>query len=268
MDGDRHRDERREWAVFGLAGLSTAVTVASVGVRLTGALGAAPIGFAVLLSALVTGLNVAALALLRQQPLVDVRRWLAYCGLGLIGPVWTVCAWGSGWGVAAWILSLAATGFAACLWQLPMSKNAAAERPAQPNRSLDPPRQTTPVATSAAEEATNSAALADEVSCDALLMRLERRVAEDEERIELEYHLELNAAETHRTLHIPISPPLTTIPEVECEPLDDAAIEIQVAAAFTYGIRLELRRSTAAVAPLHTTIGVVISAPVHTSSAA
>lgn len=55
-------------------------------------------------------------------------------------------------------------------------------------------------------------------------------------------------------LHVSFCPPLASLPEVECEVLDDAPVEVRIAAAQPYGLRLEARRDDAREA-LTTEIG-------------
>lgn len=60
-------------------------------------------------------------------------------------------------------------------------------------------------------------------------------------------------------LHVSFCPPLPGVPEVECEVLDDAPVEVRVTAAQPYGLRLEARRDDARE-PLRTEIGFVAAA--------
>ena len=46
-------------------------------------------------------------------------------------------------------------------------------------------------------------------------------------------------------LHVPFSPPLQGIPEVECEPVGDEPVRLKVAVRQPYGIRIEVRRTEA-----------------------
>ncbi len=55
-------------------------------------------------------------------------------------------------------------------------------------------------------------------------------------------------------LHVPFSPPLPGVPEVECEPIGDDSVRLKVGVRQPYGIRIEARRSDAAQA-LNTEIG-------------
>ena len=55
-------------------------------------------------------------------------------------------------------------------------------------------------------------------------------------------------------LHVPFSPPLEGLPEVECEAVSDDSVRCKVAVRQPYGIRIEARRSDASRA-LNTDIG-------------
>lgn len=55
-------------------------------------------------------------------------------------------------------------------------------------------------------------------------------------------------------LHIPFSPPLPGIPEVECEAVGNESLRLKVPVRQSYGIRIEARRSDASQ-PLETEIG-------------
>ena len=46
-------------------------------------------------------------------------------------------------------------------------------------------------------------------------------------------------------LHVPFSPPLPGLPEVECEPVGEDSVRLKVAVRQPYGIRIEARRSEA-----------------------
>ncbi len=46
-------------------------------------------------------------------------------------------------------------------------------------------------------------------------------------------------------LHVPFSPPLPGIPEVECEPVGEEPVRLKVAVRQPYGIRIEVRRTEA-----------------------
>ncbi|MEY4187505.1 MAG: hypothetical protein RIT02_2539 [Planctomycetota bacterium] len=60
-------------------------------------------------------------------------------------------------------------------------------------------------------------------------------------------------------LHIPFSPPLPGIPDVECEPTGTDAVRVKVAMRQAYGVRLEVRRAEASQ-PLQTEISFAAAA--------
>lgn len=70
------------------------------------------------------------------------------------------------------------------------------------------------------------------------------------------------AGQKRANVHIPFSPPLPGVPEVECESVSDDVLRLKVPVRQTYGIRIEARRSDASL-PLETEIGfaAVYSAP-------
>ena len=72
------------------------------------------------------------------------------------------------------------------------------------------------------------------------------------------------AGQKRANVHIPFSPPLPGVPEVECESVSDDVLRLKVPVRQTYGIRIEARRSEASQ-PLETEIGfaAVYSAPQH-----
>jgi hypothetical protein len=55
-------------------------------------------------------------------------------------------------------------------------------------------------------------------------------------------------------VHVPFSPPLGGVPDVECESVDGEDLRLKVAVRQSYGIRIEARRSIADQ-PLDTEIG-------------
>ena len=55
-------------------------------------------------------------------------------------------------------------------------------------------------------------------------------------------------------LHIPFSPPLKGMPDVECECVDDVPVRLKVPVRQSYGIRIEARRSDASE-PLEADVG-------------
>jgi hypothetical protein len=60
-------------------------------------------------------------------------------------------------------------------------------------------------------------------------------------------------------VHIPFSPPLPGIPDVECEPTGSDTVRVRVAMRQAYGVRLEVRRAEASQ-PLQTEISFAAAA--------
>jgi hypothetical protein len=57
-------------------------------------------------------------------------------------------------------------------------------------------------------------------------------------------------------------------PEVECEPRDDAPVDLSVGASHPYGIRIDIQRSGDVSRPLQTTIGISAECATTTTVAA
>lgn len=60
-------------------------------------------------------------------------------------------------------------------------------------------------------------------------------------------------------VHLPIHPVLPHPPHVECEPLDESAVELQVTAVHGYGIRVEVKRTTSLDTEAAVPIGLLIT---------
>lgn len=70
-----------------------------------------------------------------------------------------------------------------------------------------------------------------------------RRPLDGGEQIEAVVFARFEAGARQTVVHLPIHPVLRSRPIVECEPLDDASITTTVAAAHTYGIRIDVKRT-------------------------
>ncbi|MDZ4685707.1 MAG: hypothetical protein SH850_11630 [Planctomycetaceae bacterium] len=89
----------------------------------------------------------------------------------------------------------------------------------------------------------------DEVeTCDAAaedadaIQTMSRRCSEDGEVIEGIVRVTLSAGERDATVHLSFCPPLATTPTVELEDVDGLGWELKVAAAYPFGLRLQIRR--------------------------
>ncbi len=77
-------------------------------------------------------------------------------------------------------------------------------------------------------------------------VRMERQKDEHGgEMIEGTIRVFFDVGQKRAHLHIPLSPPLDGLPEVECEAVSDDSVRCKVAVRQPYGIRIEARRSDA-----------------------
>lgn len=60
-------------------------------------------------------------------------------------------------------------------------------------------------------------------------------------------------------VHLPIHPVLSRAPHVECEPLDESAVELQVTAVLGYGVRVEVKRTGRLDAEAAVPIGLLLT---------
>lgn len=262
MEVEAQQDLRRQWVVYGLTALAAVLATISIGLRLADALpNDVPTLFGIFVSLLVAVLLGMALGLRRDVIARQPHRWLALCGAGMIAATLTACAWGGGWGLATWLALLVVAGTAVSLMQVTATLNGLSARAvaAVPVES-SPQVSTTQCSSPLVDRGEPTSAVAA-VPNDSLRMRLERRSSDGGETLDFEFHLDFAAGENQKFIHIPISPPLTGAPEVETEPLDDSEVEVQIAAVFPYGVRLDLRRADDADEPLHAVIGVRLVSP-------
>lgn len=77
-------------------------------------------------------------------------------------------------------------------------------------------------------------------------MRLER-IRDDHggEMVEGTIQVFFEVGQKRAHLHVPFSPPLAGLPEVECEPASDDQVRLKVAVRQPYGVRIEARRAEA-----------------------
>jgi len=74
--------------------------------------------------------------------------------------------------------------------------------------------------------------------------------------------------ERQTAVHLPIQPPLRRAPEVECEPLDESNVTIRPTAVYSYGVRIEVKRSGPVDAAATVPIGLLLSSAESAESAA
>lgn len=99
------------------------------------------------------------------------------------------------------------------------------------------------VETSLPETGTGVARTVQQSNAD---MRLERiRDEHGGEMVEGTIQVFFEVGQKRAHLHVPFSPPLAGLPEVECEPANDDQVRLKVAVRQPYGVRIEARRAEA-----------------------
>ncbi|MGE0377846.1 MAG: hypothetical protein AB7I48_26250 [Planctomycetaceae bacterium] len=83
-----------------------------------------------------------------------------------------------------------------------------------------------------------------------------RREADGSERIEAVVQATFAPGERETVVHLPIHPALRGTPQVECEPLDDHPVTTTVTAAHPYGVRVEVKRTSAIETSLKVPVGI------------
>ena len=96
---------------------------------------------------------------------------------------------------------------------------------------------------------------------------MSRRKTDRGETIEGGIRLSFGPGQRQEVLHVSFCPPLAGVPEVECEVLDDTPVELRVATAQPYGLRIEARRDARHEA-LTTEIGFAATSGARRSAAA
>src|SRR5690606_7175282 len=86
-----------------------------------------------------------------------------------------------------------------------------------------------------------------------------RSLAGGGEQIEAVVIARFLAGQRQTAVHLPIHPVLPCVPHVECEPLDDSAVELQVTAVHGYGVRVEVKRTADLAAEAAVPIGLLLT---------
>ena len=122
-----------------------------------------------------------------------------------------------------------------------------------------------------AAEGASSIALPGAFDEAGLTQWMTRRVLEVDgeawEQIEGLSTVDFSPGQQHATMHLSICPPLSSTPEIECETPGDEDVQWKVTALHPYGVRLELRRSTPASAPLAVAVTYTMAAQVRAAVA-
>ncbi|MBX3442719.1 MAG: hypothetical protein KF774_09945 [Planctomyces sp.] len=260
-------------ALLGAAVFAAAVLVARLPV--SGASSTASAAWVLLTAALVGGLALSGthLLLTAQPEPADVRvrllAALAASGIAAVATL-TVAAQGAPWvfgGAILTSLGLIAGSSAAALRGVSL---AVVARPAaldagtlsgRPTAAAWPVAPTGPAANAAAEPL--AADLPPGVEQSWQRSRIDGR-----DLLEGVVRITFEAGESTAIVHVPLQPAMAQVPDVECEPVDDAEIRVAADPVLPYGVRLTCRRSGETAQPLSTAIAVAISCPAHEAARA
>ncbi len=83
----------------------------------------------------------------------------------------------------------------------------------------------------------------DSAASEDITQWMSRRVTDDAEVVEGWMRVTFAVGQREVTIHVSFCPPLTGSPEIETEDLEGADLEIRVASAFPFGLRITARRS-------------------------
>ncbi len=141
----------------------------------------------------------------------------------------------------------------------------AAVRPAAPQFKTVPRESLI----SLAREPVLSEPVSVDESEDGLVCRLQRRSLDSGvDLLEGQLTATFDAGAKQTVLHIPFTPPFSAPPHIDCEIADGSDVRIKVGAVFTYGARLELKRTTADLPQLDVTVDLYAEhSPVDTTAA-
>jgi hypothetical protein len=262
--------------------LANGAAVLSIGLGLSHAVpSATPGSVSCLIATCLLAMNAAGLWLCREEFDRVPPRTLLLAGLGCtIGPVLAGFAWNPAGAVfpAAWsTLLLLASASGLIVWLSVNGESAASatdhnevtgniEERAAASVSADglgtasaslqsSPREIVPAAPLATDDPTVS-------------LQMTRRAAGGGETIEITTRLTFLPGERQVSVHLPIAPPLASVPEVECEPVEASDVELSIGAVYAYGVRIDAKRPLPVDAPLATTIAILLRAALAERAAA
>lgn len=86
-----------------------------------------------------------------------------------------------------------------------------------------------------------------------------RALADGGEQIEAVLIARFLPGQRQTAVHLPIHPVLSRPPHVECEPLDESAVALQVTAAHGYGVRVEVKRTADLDAEAAVPVGLLLT---------
>ncbi len=101
---------------------------------------------------------------------------------------------------------------------------------------------------------------AETIEDEGVMQWMSRRMTDDGDVIEGWMRVLFLAGQREATVHVSFCPPLTGSPEIETEDIDGADLEIRVASAFPFGLRMTARRGGSTLGPHAARIGFVATA--------
>ncbi|HVJ67554.1 MAG TPA: hypothetical protein VM510_06190 [Caulifigura sp.] len=131
------------------------------------------------------------------------------------------------------------------------------------SRSDNSPNNSTHVAASTTDRRDADSGLPDHVD-----QTLRRYIADRRDHLEACVRVRFQAGQQTSIVHLPIQPPMSLEPEVECEPVDDADLRITVDPAQPYGVRLVCRRSGPWTEAAESVVAVLVTADTLANAAA
>jgi hypothetical protein len=87
---------------------------------------------------------------------------------------------------------------------------------------------------------------------------IRRRTESGGDSLEALLRVEFAANQREASIHVPIQPAFAGMPEVECEPLDEAEVHLKVAAVHPYGVRIEAKRGGDLEEPATIAVGILM----------
>jgi hypothetical protein len=97
---------------------------------------------------------------------------------------------------------------------------------------------------------------------------IRRRTDSGHDCLEALLRLEFAVNQREASIHLPIQPAMDGSPQVECEPLDDADLQLKVTAAHPYGVRIEAKRASDLDESATIPVGILIHAATEAEMAA
>lgn len=167
---------------------------------------------------------------------------------------------GTSWGALIGVLAVAGCGLAFVIVLAQQRGGVAKNSQVVPSESaIDLP----PVATM---ESAPAADAFDDPQVQQQIIR--RRTESGGDSLEALLRVEFAAGQREASIHVPIQPAFAGMPEVECEPLDEAEVHLKVAAVHPYGVRIEAKRARGLEEPATIAVGILMQSAGEAAAAA